>query len=235
LLVGAALLVAAGLGYLIARETPVFAMRTVDVRGADRTLAAQVRSALDPISGTSLVKLDGNDVIQRVEDLPTVISAGYDRAFPHRLVVTVVPEQPVAVLRQGQDSWLVSARGRVMARLSRGEERKLPRIWVDRGVTIELGALLDGDTGRISPGLALLRRSRLAGRVATARPDEGALTLVLRSGVELLLGRPTDVALKLAVAASVLRAVGPQPGGYVDLTVPARPVARFNPQVEDRG
>ena len=56
------------------------------------------------------------------------------------------------------------------------------------------------------------------------RPVGDELTLVLRRGAELRLGRATEVGLKLTVAARVLRLVG---GGttYVDVSVPQRPVA----------
>jgi cell division protein FtsQ len=233
LLIGAALLVAGGLAYLVARETPLFALRSVEVRGAEGQVARQVDSALEPLHGSTLVSLDGAEVVGRVEALPTVVSARYDRAFPHGLVVTVVPEHAVAVLRQGSDSWLLSARGRVMASVERRAGPALPRVWVDRGVTVEVGALLDGKPAAVAPALSLLERSRLAGRVTNARLDGGRLTLVLRSGIELLLGRPVDVALKLAVAARVLQEAGGTPvGGYLDLVVPDRPLAQLKSQPE---
>jgi cell division septal protein FtsQ len=234
LAVGAALIVAAALAYVIARETPLFSVRQVEVRGADTVVSGQVRSALEPLSGTSLVTLDGSEVVRRVEALSTVVSARYDRAFPHGLVVSIVPEQPVGVLRQGEEAWLISARARVMARLQPGAQPRLPRVWVDRGITVEHAGRLTGEGAHLTPSLRLLLRSRMAGRVTTARWSEGQLTFVLRSGVELRLGRPVDVALKLAVAARVLAAIGaPHGPGYVDLVVPTRPVASFDPQVGD--
>jgi len=43
---------------------------------------------------------------------------------------TVVPETPVAAVRRGRETWLVSARGRVIARIPKGSEGALTRIWV---------------------------------------------------------------------------------------------------------
>jgi len=55
---------------------------------------------------------------------------------------------------------------------------------------------------------------------------------VLRSGLELRLGDASDLKLKLAIARRVLAAVGGGRGSYVDVSVPERPVASTNPQVE---
>ena len=49
-----------------------------------------------------------------------VAAASFDRSFPHTLEIAVVPEVPVAVLRQGSSSWLAAAGGRVVAELEQG-------------------------------------------------------------------------------------------------------------------
>lgn len=232
--VGLALAAGAALAFVVARQTPLFALRTVTVEGAPAAVAWQVRAALEPLEGSSLVTLDGEDVVRRVEALPTVIFARYDREFPHGLQVVVRPERPVVVLRQGSDAWLASARGRVMRRLRPGTERAFPRIWLNRTTVIALGVRLDGEPARTAAALSVLAASPLAGRVTTARLEDGRLTLVLRSGLELLIGRPTALALKLAVADRVLN-TGPsgQVAGYLDVAVPERPVGKFNSQVAD--
>ena len=67
----------------------------------------------------------------------------------------------------------------------------------------------------------------------TATQDE--LTLRLRSGLEMRLGEPVDVALKLAVAARVIPLLDADTT-YLDVAVPERPVAgTLNSQVEVEG
>ena len=117
LAIGLGVLAVAFGGYLIARESPLFAIDRIEVNGASPQVAGQVRQALASLTGRPLVGLDGSSVVRAVDALPTVVSASYDRAFPHTLRITVVPERPAAVLRRGADSWLVSTRGRVMERL----------------------------------------------------------------------------------------------------------------------
>ena len=117
-------------GYLLARETSLFAIDTIEVQGGSAPVARQVREALAPFAGKPLVGLDGSAVLARVDALPTVFSASFDRDFPHTLRITVVPERPAAVLRRGPQSWLVSTRGRVMERLASSAVPRLPRIWI---------------------------------------------------------------------------------------------------------
>jgi hypothetical protein len=64
---------------------------------------------------------------------------------------------------------------------------------------------------------------------------DGRLVAGLRSGLELRFGPPLDLGLKLAVARGVLPTLAAPSGGgprYLDLTVPERPVAGTDPQVE---
>jgi cell division protein FtsQ len=216
-----AVAVAAWLG---ARETGVFAVRTIDVVGAPPRVAAQVRRALATTRGASLLKVDLDASLQTVKALPTVASARFDRAFPHTLRVVVVPEKAVAVVRQGADSYLVSGSGRVIATADRRDRPALARIWVKRSVDLRLGAPTDGELRTAVAAVAPLVGSHFPGRVGSVTATPDVLTLRLRSGLEVRLGDPLDVSLKLAVAARVipLLAAGTS---YLDVAVPERPVA----------
>ncbi len=80
-----------GLLYLGARETPVFALRTVEVEGAPADVRQAILQSLEETRGKSLVSLDGDAVVRRLEALPSVQSVTYDRAFPHTLRLVVCP------------------------------------------------------------------------------------------------------------------------------------------------
>jgi len=223
LAVGVGMLVLAVGAYFLARETSLFAVSRIEVSGGSPRVAAQVRGALSSISGTSLVSLDGTAVLRRVDALPTVVRAGYDRAFPHTLRISVVPERPAAVLRRGPDSWLVSVRGRVMERLPASGVPHLPRIWVGARTPVRTGETLDPREAG-----AAARAVGLAGgfteRVASASYTGGSLALHLRSGLELLLGDGEDITLKIAVAERALRVL-PAGTRFLDVSVPGRPVS----------
>src|SRR4051794_35309817 len=142
LLAGAGLVaVAIGL-YLIARQPSVFAVHDLRVQGASPALARRIEHEVASVRGRSLVTLDGDALLERLEALPEVRSASYDRAFPHSLVLTVVPERPAAVLRRGAEAWLLSTRGRAMRRLELHSRLRLPRIWAPKAVAVEEGKIV---------------------------------------------------------------------------------------------
>jgi cell division protein FtsQ len=224
LLVAFAALAAGLAALLLARETSLFAVERVDVRGAPPGVTRQVEKALADVRGESLLSLDAVRLRTVLEALPTVRAASLDRAFPHRLVVDVVPEQAVAVVRQGASAWLVSDRGRVMAGVARRSRSALPRIWVPRTVPLEAGSVATGELRTAVIAVAPLRALRFPGHVAAVASTGRELTMRLRGGLLVQLGEPGDVRLKLAVAARILPLLEPETA-YLDVSVPERPVA----------
>ncbi|TML78426.1 MAG: FtsQ-type POTRA domain-containing protein [Actinobacteria bacterium] len=223
LAVGLGMLAFALGGYMLARESSLFAISRIEVQGGSPEIDRQVDHALASLVGTPLVGLDGSAVLRKVDALPTVVRASYDRAFPHTLRLTVLPERAAAVLRRGPDSWLVSLRGRVIEHLGSGAEPGLPRVWVSARTPVRTGAELSGGGAAVAA-----RAVGLAGpfgaRVATASFTDGALVFHLRSGLEVLLGSGGDIRLKVAVAERTLAAV-PSGSTFLDVSVPGRPVS----------
>lgn len=202
----------------------MFAVDRIAVTGAPPELSAEVRKALAPTLGESLLGVDLADVERRAEQVPMVAQVSLDRAFPHTLAVAVVPEVPVAVLRQGASSWLAAAGGRVLAELGTGERPALPRVWLKRDVDIRVGERLRGPTLRAVAAVAPLVERPLPAPVASVVASRGELTLELRTGLQLRLGDGSDLAVKLEVARRVLPRLGGL-AGYLDVSVPERPVA----------
>ena len=218
---------------VLARETSMFGVRTIEVTGASPAIERQVRRALDHRAGDSLFALDLDAARIDVAALPSVASVAFDRAYPHTLRVTVVPERPVAVVRQGAAAFVVSERGRVIAPVDRRAHSGLARIWVARDLRLDRGAFVEGDLATAVGAVAPLAGVRFPSRVVSVTTTDG-LVLRLRSGLELRLGDTRNVDLKLAVAGRVLPLL-PEGSGYLDVSVPDRPVAGppgLDPQVE---
>jgi cell division protein FtsQ len=237
-LIGLGIVAAVGLLYVGARETPVFALRTVEIQGAPPEVRQAVLQSLEATRGTSLVSLDGEAVVRRLEALPSVQSVSYDRAFPHTLRLVVVPEQPVAVVNQASNLWIVSMRGRVIGRTSAAVAPNLPRVRYLPAAPLVVGQFVaDEGTKTVVAALADAPR-RMPLPIHSARFEDGELTLVLAGEGEarplLLLGEPVDVETKLRVAALVLRSLDYEERAslaYLDVTLPDRPVASSNPLV----
>jgi cell division protein FtsQ len=226
----ALVLVGSGFGaYFGARETGVFSLDRIDVDGAPGATADRIRAALHPYLGESLVRFNRGAAERRLASVPEVADAHFDRDFPHTLKVRVRLERPVAVLRRGSDAWLVSSSARVLAHLKRPYPR-LPRIWLPASADVSVNATLAGVGAMGVAAVAPLRTLRLNVPVRQVVAGEGELTLVLGSGTRLRLGDTGDLRLKLAIARKIL----PLTHGalYVDVSVPERPVAGYDSQVE---
>lgn len=217
-------LLALGVGaYAVARGTSVLAVRTLDVRGATPAEAGQVRAALQPWVGKSLVSLNSADVERRLESMPIVARAHVDRDFPHTLRILVRPERAVAVVRRGPESWLVSVRGRVMTKLRLGARRDLPRVWVPGTEPVLLGELLSGDPDHAVAALHPLAGTSFLHSIASVHTGPEELTFVLRSGLRLRLGDASNLRLKLAVGRRIVAQVDGSVT-YADVAMPQRPV-----------
>jgi cell division septal protein FtsQ len=216
--------------YLAARETPIFAVRTIEVTGGPKDVRVQAEKAADPFLGESLASLDGAALVDELDALPSIRSATYDRAFPSTLRIVVEPERPLAIAKMGDDRWLVSERGRMIGPAPE-EASELPRFRLPPASGIQPGSFLGDPTAKtILAALALLPR-RFPARVMAVDLEEGELTMGLRTewGIpELRLGDTADMGVKLEVAALVLRSLTGEERattGYLDVSVPERPVA----------
>jgi cell division septal protein FtsQ len=231
--VGVVVAAVCALLYLLARVTPMFALDSITVGGAKGATAQAVAATLAPYRGKSLLTLDAAGVARELEALPSVRHAWVDRAFPHELRVTVVPEPAVAVLRTGGEAWLVSARGRIIAGPVPGRAPVLPTVTTRAHAGLRAGELVADPS--VEPVLAALAAlpPRFPARVTSGRVADGRIVLVLAPHVELRIGEPSALPLKLAVAARILELVpaAERPTlGYLDVSAPARPVSAVKPQ-----
>jgi cell division protein FtsQ len=238
-ILGGLLLVAAALVLLYAgaRFSSLFALEELELTGGGPAAREQVREALRPRLGESLVSLDQDDLRREIEALPAVRSARIDRAFPHTLRIAIVRERPLAVVQSGEDAWLVSVQGRVIRAVEPERARKRPVVQEDPGAGFAPGATVEA--GDVRTALEALRRlpSAFPARVESASATGGTVTLVLADGMELRLGQARSFALKLAVAARVLRSMSAEEAAalaYLDVSVPERAVGgtTLNSQLE---
>ena len=232
LLIGFALVGIAVALFVAARQTSLVAVQRIEVQGVAGPLAGRVQAALEPLRGRSLLQVGSADVAERLVPLPEVETATIDRAFPHLLQVSITTARRVAVLRQGKSAYVVSERGRILAAVARSVQPGLPRIWVPTAVDLGVGGSL-GDArlvAAVHAATAVFREGVGGLRVRFIRADADELTYALRNGLEVRLGTLQQLPLKLAIARRILAGGGVE--RYVDVSVPERPVAGTNTQVE---
>jgi cell division protein FtsQ len=219
--------------YVAARDTSLFALRSLSVSGGTPGLRAAVKSALGDELGRSLLRIDGATIERRLGPIAGVRGFTYDRAFPHTLRIVVRRERAVLVVRQGDRAFLVASTGRVLRSLQHVHRSNLPRVWVTKDVHITVGAPAPTAVTGAATALAALRGAPLPGGVRFVRGGARELTLISSSGLELRLGDTGDLLLKLAIARRILRTTGAATAGegYLDVSVPERPVLWLKSQV----
>jgi len=176
---GRSLVVAFGLvavvfaGYWGARASSVFAVEQIDVRGAPPQVARDVERATRDAVGVSLLAVDTSAIEGAVQSLPSIAAASVDRAFPHTLVVRIAPVRAVGVARRGGDAWVVSGSNRVIRTVDPKAESGLPRIWLPRKLSVEVGRPLPTAYEPVVRTLAGLREVGLPKRVKAVRTTHG--------------------------------------------------------------
>jgi cell division protein FtsQ len=230
LVVAFGLLVCGALAYVAARETSIFALRSIEVTGAPPRVNAHVRAALRPLDGRNLMTIDASDITTRLDRLPDVARVTFNRDFPHTLRLVVAPAHSVAVVRRGPSAWIVSSDGRIVREIGPRAAPRLPRIWVVRTTDVEVGSTVeDADAARAIAAVVAARASGFATRIRAVRSNDRELTFVLASGFDVRFGDASSMRTKFAVARRIIPLVGAS--GYLDVSVPERPVSATNSQV----
>jgi len=134
------------------RDTSVFNLERIEVRGNDVLTRAEVVEALDLSLTTSLFELSLPDLQARVENLAYVYGVRVGRTFPHTLFVDVVENRPLAYVA-GPEYFVLTAEGEALPLPHGRMELVIPTI---AGIDTSLAAL-DAGTVTAHPQLERLR------------------------------------------------------------------------------
>ena len=118
-----------------------FAVGEVRITGQQNTALKQVRTALALYDGQSIVSLDLENMLGRVEALPWVKKATIVRVMPDALEVSIIEHDAVARWQESGKLYLVDEAGEVITDQGLEKFTELPHV-VGVGANENLGSLL---------------------------------------------------------------------------------------------
>jgi cell division protein FtsQ len=204
----------------VVTHSSLFDVGRIRVTGAQQAAPAEVQRAAG-VRGDPILFVDTGAVEHRVERVAWVDKARVQRSLGGEVDIHVTERRPAAWVRRAPDRVaMVDVHGRVLADAPTPPPglpeitglRAIPRAGRDIAPNAAARVL-----EKLPPALGL--------RTTRITVDGDAVTLGVKDGPEVRLGSPRDVAAKARAALAVLAATADAPPRYIDVRVPAAPVA----------
>lgn len=205
--------------------SPVLEVRTVKVKGAERTGEALVAETTGLIgAGQNLLLLSPAAIEASVADLPWVQDVSVERRLPGTVKIEVTEREPAMILSLGAARWTIDAHGHVLA--SGEAAAGLPTLAGVEVASVEPGIqLMTRESADALTVYRALPESLLEEVSAVFAPTSERITLTLKSGTAVRLGAAEEVRAKVKVLGSLLRRLAGEgrTAAYIDLRVPTSP------------
>ncbi|MGN8551711.1 UNVERIFIED_CONTAM: FtsQ-type POTRA domain-containing protein [Microbacterium sp. SLM126] len=215
----AAAVVVLALGTLGAAYSPLFAVETITVVGAEQLDEAQVAAALEGQVGTPIPLVDESAVKAALIAFPLVESYTLEARPPHELVVRLVERTPIGVIETRAGATVVDAAGVALSTATE-PPAGLPVLEIRGGVGSD--AFLAA--GQVMHSLPADIRAQVT-RVAASTPDDVTLTLGA-TGTDVVWGSAERSADKAVVLARIMTARPPASVRQYDVSSPNAVVVR---------
>jgi cell division protein FtsQ len=218
------MLVLAGLvvgGYFWVRASSLSAVRNVKVSGLSGAEAGQIRDALESTARSmSTLNVDTSAFHTTVAGYPEVKSVRASASFPHSMTITVVEQNPVAIVVAGGHRTVVSGDGTLLPNATASSS--LPTI----AMTVAPGGTTLSGTALQETELLADAPNALLSRIASAAISSShGLTVVLRGGPQLYFGASEKMTAKWNSVVAVLANSSSAGAAYIDVSDPSRPAA----------
>lgn len=197
--------------------TPLMAVKTVEVTGAESVNAADVHSALERFEGRPLALIDDAEVHRALEPFPLIQRYAVERVPPHTLVVRIEERVPVISVAGTDGVELYDAAGVLL-----GAADAAPA-----GVPVGAGALTDRGSAAFRSASRALRdmpadlRAQITSASASSAQD---VTFTLASGITVLWGDADESRRKAMVLQAMLASLAGQPVTRIDVSATEAPV-----------
>lgn len=211
----AAIVLVFGVSILVAVFSPLMALRTIEVQGANRVDETQLRQALSDQVGTPLARLDFDAIKRDIAGFPLIESYVTEEVPPHTLVVTVTERTPVVAVKSGRTFDLVDPAG-IVVQSSPKQPANMPI--ADVG-SAKLGSPVFRTMTEVVLALPSTVRTQVTGVQASTADD---VTLTLRDGSSVVWGNPDESEAKAALLAALVKDhAARNPGAKVEYDVSA--------------
>lgn len=207
-------------------SSSLFTIETVEVVGAVRIDADEVRALAAVPAEATLLRFDGDTIETRVLANPWIGSVSISRDFPSTLRIRVVERQPAALVDGGDVFWVVDGEGMVLGQASLEASstyvvvRDVPGFDPEPGRTSNTDPLVNAL--RVLSGIS----PELRGQVkAVSAPSVDETALILSSGVEVMLGEAVQLDEKATLVLGIIEEKG---SGvvFIDVRSINRPISR---------
>jgi hypothetical protein len=199
-------------------NSPVFDLRSLQVRGNEHVTPAEVARLSGLTRNTNVLWFESGAVERRLESDPWILDARISRSLPAGISIMLEERVPIA-MTSGRHPMLLAGDGMVLG--PAGTDVRLP-------VVETTARLAPGDRISASDALAVVRSlpADFLPEVATVgRQGHGPLVMALRDGVQALYGDATAATSKSETLRAVLAWAarnGVRPGS-VDVRAPTAP------------
>ncbi len=176
-----------------------FAVAEIEISGNTHTTASDVFAALELADKRSLLSMNALDARQALIQLPWVGSASIAKVYPNKLQIEITERDAFAVWQQGEALTVVEQDGSVIGGYAADARLAALPLLVGKGAAqlgsefIDVVAAFDAIAPRVRAYI------RVGTRRWNLRLDNGLTVQLPEQGVELALGRLTDMQAELGV------------------------------------
>ena len=216
-------------GFLLVRDSSLFAVRNVTVNGATGPSAPRMAAALEAAArGMTTLHLDRGTLRRSLSTFPQVRDIRATRVGRNGLRVQVIEYVPVGAVSYGGRRVPVAGDGTLLRGVPAAAG--LATIPVR---SLAAGRRLEDRAGAIALRTVDAAPPALRARIAQAAAGARGATASLRDGPQIYFGAPERLGAKWAAAIAVLADEGSRGARYIDVRTPERPAAGGFPAGSD--
>ena len=214
-------------GVVASAFSPLLAVGSITVRGAERLSTDEVVGATGLRTGQAMVLLDPAVATRRLTDQPWIERARVVRRWPRTVDITVVERRPTAIVTWEQTAMVIVEGGLAVGPpppLAEGETQNVPVVSIPSSSAVEVGGRLRPLIRDAVAMVAALPKSLVPRLGSATVTDAGEVEMAIGAKGLLQLGDATQAEAKFLSAKTMLSgAVALDCLQRLDLRVPADP------------